>query len=767
MTASHALPLNPAQREAVEYAAGPLLVLAGAGSGKTRVLTARIAHLITTHHVAPQRIFAVTFTNKAAGEMRTRIAQLLGAEPRGLWIGTFHSLSARILRREAPLLGFGPNFTIYDADDSEALVKRLLEGRQLSTKVYPPRTVHGVISSAKNRMLTPEELGAQADTPLIKVAGEIYAALGPALKQANAMDFDDLLLQPLTLFREHPERLAYWQDRFLHVLVDEFQDTNAAQYLLVKHLAKRHGNLCVVGDDDQAIYGWRGADVRHMLAFQNDFPGTKLVRLEQNYRSTQIILDAANGIIAENTARLGKTLFTEKKGGDPVILLSTADERDEAEWLANEFARRSTEGDAAYEEMAILYRTNSQSRPLEEAFRFRGIPYRLIGAISFYERREVKDVLAYLRLIANPADDEAFLRVVNVPRRGIGDASLAVLGKAAAGWQKPLLDAAKRAGSITDLRPNVRDALAGVASLLDRLRESVGQADPATALETILATTGYEQYLAEEGAEALERMENVRELVAGAAAWAEVQDAEAAEGTGVEREGEGEGEGEGGSAVERYLTQAALITPTDEARDTGGVTLTTAHMAKGLEWPIVALAGLEDGLFPLGRSTEQSGGVEEERRLCYVGLTRARERLYLSWARTRYRNGRLELAEPSRFLDALPPQVVEERSTTPSWRPQRGSSGAMPPRPSRPRGAAARRLLPELGFPEEVSQDAPRYVKGERVRHRKFGGGIVRAVSGEGRDLRVSVDFDDPDIGTKQLLAAYAGLERDWEGDGA
>ncbi len=703
MTASQPLPLNPAQREAVEHPGGPLLVLAGAGSGKTRVLTARIAHLITTLHVAPQRIFAVTFTNKAAGEMRTRISQLLGADPRGLWIGTFHSLSARLLRREAPLLGFGPNFTIYDSDDSEALVKRL-------------------------------------------------AALGPALKQANAMDFDDLLLHPLTLFREHPERLAYWQDRFQHVLVDEFQDTNAAQYLLVKHLASRHGNLCVVGDDDQAIYGWRGADVRHMLTFQNDFPGTKLVRLEQNYRSTQIILDAANGIIAENTARLGKTLFTEKKGGDPVTLLSSADERDEAEWLANEFARRAADGDVAYEGMAILYRTNAQSRPLEEAFRFRGIPYRLIGAISFYERREVKDLLAYLRLIANPADDEAFLRVVNVPRRGIGDASLAVLGKAAAGWQKPLLEAARRAGSVNDLRPNVREALRAVAALLDRLREAVGQADPATALETILATTGYEQYLAEEGAEGMERIENVRELVAGAAAWAEVQDPDADDGTGT--------------PVERYLTQAALITPVDEDKNEPGVTLLTAHMAKGLEWPIVALAGLEDGLFPLGRSTEQPGGVEEERRLCYVGLTRARERLYLSWARTRYRNGRLELAEPSRFLDALPPHVVEERSTTPSWRPLR-SSGAMPPRPSRPRGVAARRLPPDIGFPEEASQDAPRYVKGERVRHRKFGGGIVRAVSGEGRDLRVSVDFDDPDIGTKQLLAAYAGLERDWEGEGA
>jgi len=753
MTAPTPVPLNPAQREAVAHPGGPLLVLAGAGSGKTRVLTARIAHLITQLGIAPQRIFAVTFTNKAAGEMRIRIAQLLGADPRGLWIGTFHSLSARLLRREAPLLGFGPNFTIYDADDSEALVKRLLEARQLSTKVYPPRAVHSVISSAKNRMLLPEELGAQADTPLVKVSADIYAALVPALKQANAMDFDDLLLHPLTLFREHPERLAYWQDRFQHVLVDEFQDANAAQYLLVKHLAKRHGNLCVVGDDDQAIYGWRGADVRHMLAFQNDFPGTKLVRLEQNYRSTQIILDAANGIIAENTARLGKTLFTETKGGAPVTLLAAADERDEAEWLANEYARRAGEGDVPYEGMAILYRTNAQSRPLEEAFRFRGIPYRLIGAISFYERREVKDLLAYLRLIANPADDEAFLRVVNVPRRGIGDASLAVLGRSAAGWQKPFLESARRASSMSELRPNVREALVGVASLMDRLREAVGQADPATAFETILATTGYEQYLAEEGAEGMERIENVRELIAGAAAWAEVQDPETFEGIG--------------SPVERYLTQAALVTPADEDRDEPGVTLLTAHMAKGLEWPIVALAGLEDGLFPLGRAVDEPGGVEEERRLCYVGLTRARERLYLSWARTRYRNGRLELAEPSRFLDALPPHVVDERSTTPSWRPLRGSSGAMPPRASRPRGAAARQLLPDLGFPEDVSQDAPRYVKGERVRHRKFGGGIVRAVSGEGRDLRVSVDFDDPDIGTKQLLVAYAGLERDWEGDSA
>jgi len=740
------LALNAAQQAAVEHPGGPLLVLAGAGSGKTRVLTARIAHLIKAQGVPPERIFAVTFTNKAAGEMRSRVGTLLGADPRGLWIGTFHSLSARLLRREAPLLGFGPNFTIYDVDDQQALIRRLLEQRGVSPKAYPPRALQGIISGAKNRMLLPEELAAQADSPLARVAADVFQALGPALKQANAMDFDDLLLHPLTLFREHPERLAYWQDRFRYVLVDEFQDTNAAQYLLVKQLARRHGNLCVVGDDDQAIYGWRGADVRHMLAFQNDFPGTTLIKLEQNYRSTQIILDAANGVIAENATRLGKTLFTATKGGDPVTLLTAADERDEAEWLAKEFSRLAADGDIPYEGMAILYRTNAQSRPLEEAFRFRGIPYRLVGAVSFYERREVKDLLAYLRLIANPADDEAFLRVVNVPRRGIGDASLSLLVQAGATWRKPLREVARGAGRVAELRPNVRDAFTGVAALVDRLRDGTGHADPATVLEAVLAATGYEQYLAEEGAEGIERIENVRELIAGAAAWAEVQDPQvAADGAGT--------------PVERYLTQAALVTAVDEEQGTTGVTLLTAHMAKGLEWSVVALAGLEDGLFPLSRTVTEPGGVEEERRLCYVGLTRAREKLYLSWARTRYRNGRLDLAEPSRFLEAVPPEVLQERSTTPSWdRSPRG------PRARRGGGGAATRAIPEAWMPAEESQDAPRYVQGERVRHRKFGGGVVRAVAGQGKGLKVTVEFDDQDIGTKQLLVAYAGLERDWEG---
>ena len=752
------LDLNPAQRRAVEHPGGPLLVLAGAGSGKTRVLTARIAHLIRAGGVRPDRIFAVTFTNKAAGEMRERVAALLGADPRGLWIGTFHSLSARLLRREAPLLGFGPNFTIYDEDDSQALLKRMLEQRELSPKAYPPRALHALISGAKNRMVTPEEYAAAADSPLARVAADCYRDLGEALLRANAMDFDDLLLFPLRLFREHPERLAWWQSRFDHVLVDEFQDTNAAQYRLVRALAQRHGNLCVVGDDDQAIYGWRGADVRHMLAFQSDFPGATLVKLEQNYRSTQIILDAANGVIAENRDRLGKTLFTAVPGGAPVVLLTAADERDEAEWIAGEFASQAGHSDLPYEAMAVLYRTNAQSRPLEEAFRMRGVPYRLVGAVSFYERREVKDLLAYLRLIANPADDQAFSRIANVPRRGIGDTSLTLLAETARRWGKPLLETARAADRVEGLRPGLRDTLRNFTSLLDRLRDAVGAADPATALETVMVRIGYEPWLAEEGVEGVERIENVRELVAGAAAWAEVAEAT------------GDGEEGGGTLIERYLTQSALVTPTDEFGGAGaaGVTLLTVHMAKGLEWPIVALTGLEDGLFPLARTAGEPGGLEEERRLCYVGLTRARERLYLSWARTRYRHGRLEQSESSRFLEALPPAVLEERSTTPAWsratferRPSSGYAGAY--------RAARRREVEEAEpvFDVEESQDAPRYVKGERVRHRKFGGGVVREISGAGRNLKVTVEFDDTVVGSKQLLVAYAALEREWDGEGA
>jgi DNA helicase-2/ATP-dependent DNA helicase PcrA len=752
-----ALSLNPAQREAVEHVHGPLLVLAGAGSGKTRVLTARIAALIDRHGVPPDRIFAVTFTNKAAGEMKERIGRLLQRNPSGLWIGTFHSLSARLLRREAELLGFTRGFTIYDEDDRLSLIKRLQEQRGHSVKLFPPRAVQALISAAKNRMVSPAELaGSSQFDRLVQVAADVYQALGPALKAANAMDFDDLLLHPLSLFREHPDRLRAYQERFRFILVDEFQDTNRAQYELIRKLGA-HGNVCAVGDDDQSIYGWRGADVRNMQDFLRDFPGARLVRLEENYRSTQVVLDAANGVIAENSGRIGKTLTTRRRGGETVTLLAAADERDEAEWIARELERRSAAGDWQYAEMAVLYRTNSQSRALEEAFRRAGIPYRLIGATSFYERREVKDLLAYLRLIANPADDEAFLRAVSVPRRGLGETSMAALGRAAAQWEKSLLETARIADRIPDLRPNVREAFRGFAGFIGGLAERAGRLPPAEVLEQVIRGTDFEAMLHAEGPEGADRWENVRELVASAADWSE----------------EVSDDPESGTPLERFLAEAALLSSADTVVGSeNGVTLMTLHTAKGLEWPVVVLSGLEHGLFPLARAEEQLDGLEEERRLCYVGLTRAKDKLYLTWARARRRGGELRPGIASRFLRAIPPEVLEERRTTSLWAPDwsgqggRGAAG----RWGYGQSAGARRSVPGPTAPlppspseAEVSQDTPRYVKGERVRHRRFGSGTIQGLTGTGRDLKVTVTFDDEEVGVKQLLVAYAGLEREWE----
>jgi DNA helicase II / ATP-dependent DNA helicase PcrA len=747
--------LNPAQREAVEHVQGPLLVLAGAGSGKTRVLTMRIAALIDRHGVPPDRIFAVTFTNKAAGEMKHRIGQLLHRDPSGLWIGTFHALSARLLRREAELLGFTRRFTIYDEDDRLSLIRRLMEQQGHSTKLFPPRAVQSVISAAKNRMVSPSDLasGASFDR-LTQVASEVYAALGPALKAANAMDFDDLLLHPLTIFREHPDRLRAYQNQFNFILVDEFQDTNRAQYQLIRLLGA-HGNVCAVGDDDQSIYGWRGADVRNMQDFLKDFPGTKLVRLEENYRSTQVVLDAANGVIAENTGRIGKTLTTRRRGGESVTLVAAADERDEAEWVVRELQKRSAASDWNYSEMAVLYRTNSQSRALEEAFRRAGVPYRLIGAISFYERREVKDLLAYLRLVANPADNEAFLRAVGVPKRGLGESSLATLTRFATQWNKPLLETAGIADRIPELRPNVREAFRAFAGLIDGAAQR-RNLPPADLLEHLIRAIDYETVLTAEGPEGADRWENVRELVASAANWSEEIPAE----------------DEDGTPLERFLAEAALLSSADTVEgEEQGVTLMTLHTAKGLEWPLVVLTGLEHGLFPLARAEEQPTGLEEERRLCYVGLTRAKDKLYLTWARARRRGGELRPGIASRFLRAIPPGIIEERRTTSLWAPD-WSAG---PRGWRTGGQADRRsgdrswtsygsaISPSDSPPEEASQDSPRYVKGERVRHRRFGSGTIQGLTGTGRDLKVTVAFDDAEVGVKQLLVTYAGLEREWE----
>jgi len=726
------LPLNDAQRHAVEHRAGPLLVLAGAGSGKTRVLTARLAHLVATG-VPAHQILAVTFTNRAAEEMRRRVASLLGREPDGLWIGTFHALAARLLRREAPLIGFTSQFTIYDEEDRLELVRRLLEQHGRPPKAFPPKAVAYIVSAAKNRLQTPADLAASGTDQLTQVAAETYAALGPALARANAMDFDDLLLHPLRVFREHPHRLGHWQQRFASLLVDEFQDTNRAQYLFVRQVADRHRSLCVVGDDDQSIYGWRGANVRNMVDFQSDFPEAIVVRLEQNYRSTQRILEAANEVIAENRQRLGKTLYTTRAGGEPVTVVSAADERDEAEWVTRELRSRAATDQYAWQDMAVLYRTNAQSRAFEDAFRRVAMPYRVVGAVSFYQRREVRDLLAYLRLIVNPADDEAFRRAVAVPRRGIGLSSLGTLERAAFEWKRPLLEAAAMAGRVGDLRPLAREHLAEFADLLASLRAAAPGMPPASLVEQLIDTIAYEAYLADEGPDGVERMENVRELIAAAAAWSD----EAAEAE------------DGATPLERFLTGAALMTSDDRAGgDLHGVTLLTVHSAKGLEWPVVVLAGLEDGLFPLSRALETPEGAEEERRLAYVGITRARDRLYLTWARSRRRGGQLMPGRASRFLDALPAEVEERRTA--------GLFG----------GELRRPAVSWTGIPtpaEEVSQDSPRYVKGERVRHKSFGSGTIMGLGGTGRDLKVVVSFDDEDIGTKQLLVSVAGLEREWE----
>jgi len=727
--------------------------VAGAGSGKTRVLTMRIARLIDETGVPPHRIFAVTFTNKAAGEMKDRVGRLLGRDPSGLWIGTFHSLSARLLRREAEALGFTRQFTIYDEDDRLGLIRRLMEQQGHPTKLFPPKLVQSLISGAKNRMTGPDELATASPFDRVtQVAAQVYRALGPALKAANAMDFDDLMLHPLTLFQERPDRLAFYRDRFAFLLVDEFQDTNAAQYRLVRLLGE-HGNVCAVGDDDQSIYGWRGADVRNMQTFREEFKDTTLVRLEDNYRSTGMVLDAANAVIADNKGRIGKTLRANRATGETVVVLAAADERDEAEWIVREFRTRQAAGDWLWTEMAVLYRTNAQSRALEEAFRRAGVPYRIIGAISFYDRREVKDLLAYLRLVANPADDEAFLRAAQVPKRGLGESSLAILQDAARRWSKPMLATAHSAELVPDLRPNVRENLRKFGQLIEDLRERAAHWPPAQILEQVITAIGYEQVLMAEGPEGADRWENVRELLASAAEWSEVAEAP---------------EDEPGTPLERFLAEAALLSANDNiAGASEGVTLMTLHTAKGLEWPVVALSGMEDGLFPLVRGDEQADGLEEERRLCYVGITRAKDKLYLSWARARRRGGELRPGRRSRFLDALPPGVIEEKRTSSLWVPSWSAAAA----PRRAGGGAGRSAwrddddLPLRSAPEpaEESQVAPRYVKGERVRHRRFGSGTIQGLTGTGKDLKVAVRFDSEEHGTKQLLVAYAGLERETE----
>ena len=747
--------LNAAQRQAVQHGDGPLLVLAGAGSGKTRVLTLRIAQLVQERSIDPAHVLAVTFTNKAAGEMRERVATLLGGQPEGMWLGTFHAIGARILRATAPLVGRTSAFTIYDEDDTLGLVKRVMDTHGIAPREWAPKALHQAISDAMNALVSPAEYARLAHDPLSRAASIVYNDLEGALRANNAATFDDLLVQPVRMLSDHPERRAAYQARFRYVLVDEYQDTNRAQYALIKLLAA-HGNVTVVGDDDQVVYQWRGADIRNILDFNRDFPSAAVVRLEDNYRSTGRILEFANVVIAANTQRMGKTLRSTKEMGERVTAIRALDERDEAAWVVEEvLAQRRADPTLALRDVAILYRTNAQSRTFEEAMRRQAVPYRLVGAVRFYDRREIRDLVSYLKLIANPADGEAFRRALTVPRRGVGDVALSALTAAAREHDIALLDAAARPDLVPSLRPAVRAALAEFAALIGRLRAQAVDAGVDELLRTLVDAIRYGDYLRAEGPDSADRLDNVRELIASAAET--VAD---------------EGGVTGLTPLDHFLQRTSLVTGLDLLdANADAVVMMTVHNAKGLEFPVVFVTGLEDGLFPLARAFDEPAMLEEERRLFYVGITRAERRLFVSFAEQRRRNGELLPAKESTFLASVPAGIVERQDTIRVRTSGRLATGrdprwpaAAPYRPGTRRPGVPVTLGP--GWGEEVpdasamSQDAPAYVAGERVRHRTFGSGTIAEVAGAGRDAKVRVDFDDPTIGRKTLVIAQAALQR-------
>jgi DNA helicase-2/ATP-dependent DNA helicase PcrA len=739
----------------VQHGEGPLLVLAGAGSGKTRVLTARVARLIEDG-LPPYRILAVTFTNKAADVMRHRIAGLVGHEPDGLWAGTFHSVCARTLRMEADRTDRTRGFTIYDESDSQRAVKRAMEDVDVDPRRWSVKGVRARISDAKNAMVQPEEFAAAAFDPLSRVTGTVYPAYERLLARCNAYDFDDLLLRAVRLLEEDDEVREHYGGRFAHVLVDEYQDTNHAQYRLVRAWASVHGNVCVVGDDDQSIYGWRGADLRNILDFERDFPGTAVVRLEQNYRSTGAILNVANAVIARNRARKEKRLHTERPHGARVVVAALRDERAEASWTVRRV--ESHRERYALGEVGVLYRTNAQSRAYEDALRGSGIPYRVVGGIRFYERREVKDVLAYLQLLVNPADDTAFLRAVGWPRRGVGAVTLERMQAVRSGSGGSLLDVAAAAREVEGLPGGAARALALFARDLSALADLVPVASSAEVAEECLRTFGLRAALeAEEDGE--DRLANVDELIAGMVAFGTDR-------RGVEEES-------AGSDLGLFLQHVSLLSDVDQYDpEEGAVSLMTLHNAKGMEFPVVFIGGAEEGLLPLGRSAETIEELEEERRLFYVGLTRAMDHLHVTHVSRRFRAGTSMPCFPSSFLDDLPEDAIDRRmSGSPGWRAggsqfaiRRTSSESRPAwAGSSDRGrsfdwrydpAAASEAGPVYDYSD--SQETFELASGARIVHPRFGPGTVLSVMGDGRTAKASIEFDLE--GPKTLLVAHAGL---------
>ena len=735
-------PLNPAQYDAVLHEGGPLLVSAGAGSGKTRVLTHRIAHLISDRDVSPFAILAITFTNKAAEEMRSRVVDLVGPVARRMWVRTFHSACAQILRREAERLGYPAGFSIYDQADSVRLTRYVMVDLGLDTRRSTPQAVHGRISAAKSDLLSPESYldAGMGQDPLRRRTAEVYAEYQRRLRRAGAMDFDDLLTLVARLFREHPDVLATYQERFQHVLVDEYQDTNRAQNEIVLMLGARHRNVFVVGDADQSIYRFRGATMRNILDFESAFEDTTVILLEQNYRSTQNVLDAANAVIANNADRHPKRLWSEAERGGRIVWYRAGDEDDEARWVVREIRRLAADGHAL-SDFAVMYRINAQSRALETALNAEDLAYVVIGGTAFYDRREVRDALAYLRAVVNPADEVSLKRVLNVPRRGVGDRSVERLDEWAASTGLPFSEALRRPGEVGVSGA----ALAGIQKFTTLLDEAAGwlAEGPKPALEFLLTRSGYLEELYEDASEgsmeAEGRLENLAELLAMA---------------------------EDHEQVGEFLEQTALVSPTDDL-DPGEsqVVLLTAHAAKGLEFPVVFLTGLEEGMFPRMQALDDPEEMAEERRLAYVGITRARERLYLSDAERRTMWGAAQYNRPSRFLEEIPSEVLQEVSGRPDRAVRRdrldrlaADSGSRRTAWREARVDEALRSAAAAGAASPAGPGPGDLPVGSDVRHPAWGTGVVVDASGTGDDAEVTVRF--PEAGEKRLLVAWAPLER-------
>ncbi len=739
--------LNPAQYDAVLHDGGPLLVVAGAGSGKTRVLTHRIAHLIEGG-LSPFEILAITFTNKAAGEMKHRVGGLVGPVAEKMWVSTFHAACVRILRRDVERLGFPGRFSIYDQADAVRLVGYVIRDLNLDPKRFPPRSVHGTISMAKNENVGPSQFTEQAEQIFQRKIGEVYVEYQKRLLQAGAMDFDDLLMRTAQLFREHPDVLASWRHRFGHVLVDEYQDTNPVQNDLVLQLAEEHRQVTVVGDSDQSVYAFRGADIRNILEFEEAFPDATVVVLEQNYRSTQSILDAANAVIARNVGRKPKELWTDKGSGDKIVRYHADDESDEAQFVANELAKLHDHDHMRWGDMAVFYRTNSMSRVIEEFLVRVGIPYKVVGGTRFYDRREIKDALAYLRAIVNPTDEVSVKRIINTPKRGVGDSSIGKLDA----WASANGESFDQAVLRFDEAGVGGRAATGIEKFLVMTTEIRKlQAEPATIIEEALERSGYLAELQNErSVEAEGRLENLSELV------------------GMAREYE---------TVDDFLEQVSLVSDTDDIdEEESTVTLMTLHAAKGLEFPVVFLVGMEDGVFPHVRALGDPSELEEERRLAYVGITRAMQKLHLTSAWSRMMHGQTQYNPPSRFLDEIPSELINEIGGTRMLRSRRdrsgggrtyGGGGGSEIPTGRTFGGGGRNshsddvvesALAAANTPTPSGAESIGLKVGDDVRHSQWGEGVIVEIDGAGDKAEASVHF--PSVGPKRLLLSWAPLEK-------